>query len=304
MAKKLFGFITFTVALFCMISAVFASEKWPATSGIKTYVLTTKNDTKVYKDAKSQDGSYGTIYADDLITIDGYSGSRLKVTYPIKNGTKTGYIEKSAVTNGTIDKAIEKWKAASQQTTYRRSDGETELGYVSKGDVCYTIYEKNGYKQIIYPISGGYKMGWIKVNEGESGSSDYIKKVNAFLSKSDYKNGATWGASKKPILSSYSCSGCCAYAADFVKYVFGKNSPTSGTSFKNPGDIRAGDVIKVTNTQHWFVVISRNGNSLKVAEGNWDGKVVVSNGTYTIEKNTLYRNGKKFRTFSAGYHFK
>lgn len=152
-------------------------------------------------------------------------------------------------------------------------------------------------------------MGWVNTNEipgptPEPVSNDnYTKKVNAFLSDSRFKNGASWGSSKRPVLSSYSCTGCCAYAADFAKYVFGKSSPTSGTKFTNPSEIKAGDVIKVLDSQHWFVVISRNGSSLKVAEGNWGGKVVVSNGTYTVKNNTLYRNGKKFRTFAAGYHF-
>lgn len=133
-------------------------------------------------------------------------------------------------------------------------------------------------------------------------ASSYTTKVNKFLADSRWKNGVKWTASQKPKLSTYSASGCCAYAVDFCKYVFGKNSYTSGKKFTNPKDIKAGDVIKVTGSQHWFVVISRSGQKLKVAEGNWGGKVVVSNGTYTIKGNTLYRNGKKFRTFSAGYH--
>ena len=52
-----------------------ATIKWPATSNIKTYVISTKNDTTVYQTAYSLK-KYGTIYATDLITINGYSGSR------------------------------------------------------------------------------------------------------------------------------------------------------------------------------------------------------------------------------------
>lgn len=140
--------------------------------------------------------------------------------------------------------------------------------------------------------------------EKSSPNGDYSKKVNSFLNDSRFKNGATWKSSQQPKLSSYKGSGCCAYAADFTKYVFGKSAPTNNSSFTNPKDIRAGDVIKVTGSQHWFVVLERNGQSLKTAEGNWGGKVVVSSTAYTVKNNTLYRNGKKFRTFSAGYHFK
>jgi len=134
---------------------------WPATSGIKTYVKSTGNNTKVYKTATSTE-KYGTIYASDLITIKGYSGSRLKVTYPIKGGTKTGYINISDVTSGKANVATSKWTATSKIITYRRSGGGTEFGYISRGDVCYTIATSGKWSQVIYPISGGYKMGWIK----------------------------------------------------------------------------------------------------------------------------------------------
>lgn len=132
--------------------------------------------------------------------------------------------------------------------------------------------------------------------------SSYNSKVNSFLNDSRWRNGSSWSSGQRPKLSGYSASGCCAYAVDFCQYVFGASSYRSGSAFSNPRNIRAGDVIKVTGSQHWFVVLSRSGDSLYTAEGNWGGKVVVTNGTYQVHGNTLYRNGSKFRTFSAGYH--
>jgi len=136
-----------------------------------------------------------------------------------------------------------------------------------------------------------------------SNAGTYTQKMNSFISQSAYRNGASWSASKKPKLSSYGSSGCAAYAADFVKYVFGKASPRGGSAFYSASGIKAGDVIIVSGSTHWFVVLERNGNRLKTAEGNWSGKVVVSDGTYTVVNGQLCRNGKKFRTFSVGYHF-
>lgn len=135
--------------------------KWPSTNKIKTYVKSTGNNTTVYETATSTK-KYGTIYATDLITINGYSGSRLKVTYPISKGTKTGFIDISAVTSGKVNVATSKWTATAKMTTYRRSGGGSTLGSISKGDVCYTIATNGKWQQVIYPISGGYKMGWIK----------------------------------------------------------------------------------------------------------------------------------------------
>jgi murein DD-endopeptidase MepM/ murein hydrolase activator NlpD len=159
--------ILITISIIACLSMLFGinakaeTYKWPATSNIKTYVKSTGNDTTVYKTALSTQ-KYGTIYASDLITINGYSLSRLKVTYPISGGTKTGYIPVSAVTSGKINKASEKWTATSQITTYRRSGGGSTMGYIAKGDVCYTIATLENWKQVIYPISGGYKIGWLE----------------------------------------------------------------------------------------------------------------------------------------------
>ena len=149
---------------------------------------------------------------------------------------------------------------------------------------------------------GDEKAEYINYADDSEVTDDYEAKVNAFLSDPRFKNGADWGSSKQPNLISYDASGCCAYVIDFCKFVFDKNSYSEGTPFSQPSEIRAGDVIHVTNTSHWFVVISRDGNSLTVAEGNWDGKVVVSDDIYTVEDNILKRNGAPFRTFSEAFH--
>ena len=131
----------------------------------------------------------------------------------------------------------------------------------------------------------------------------YNRKATAFLTDKRWKNGAVYNSSQKPKLSKYNCVGCCAYAADFVAYVFGKDSPRSGTEFRSLSQVRAGDLLVLSGPPHWIVVLSRNGNILTTTEGNWMGKVVAVKGAYTINGNTLMRNGKKFRTFSLGYHY-
>ncbi|MDO4805708.1 MAG: hypothetical protein Q4A07_00525 [Coriobacteriales bacterium] len=133
-------------------------------------------------------------------------------------------------------------------------------------------------------------------------TSSYVAEINGFLVDSRWANGTRWASGQRPKISGYGASGCCAYAVDLCKYVFGADSYREGEEFHDPSEIRAGDVIKVTGSQHWFVVLGRDGDSLWTAEGNWGGKVVVADGTYTVRGNTLCRNGSKFRTFSAGYH--
>lgn len=144
-----------------------------------------------------------------------------------------------------------------------------------------------------------------KANTSTTSNQSYMQKVNSFLSNANYTNNATWASSKRPMKSTYGGTGCCAYAADFVKEVFGKNSPRSGKAFYSPNEIKDGDILvgAVNSSSHWIVVISRNGNQLRTAEGNWGGKVVVSNSAYTIQNGKLCRNGKAVTSFAVGYHY-
>ena len=145
-------------------------------------------------------------------------------------------------------------------------------------------------------------------------SMTLTEKMNAFIKDSRWKSGTAWGA-RKPKLSTYSSSGCCAYCADFVKYVYGSNNLTSGTKFKKISEIRAGDVIYTASydskgkvkSQHWIVVIARKGNKLTTADANVtiNGRKVtrVSSTAFSISGNTIkgLSNGKTFR---YGYHYK
>ena len=126
----------------------------------------------------------------------------------------------------------------------------------------------------------------------------------AFLADPRYDHNSPWGYSKRPIYSPASGIGCYAYAADYAKCVYKKNSPTAGKKFTKASQIKSGDIVKVVNSQHWIVILERNGNKLTTAEGNWGGKVRVSSKAYTIKNGKLCLNGKPFRTFSVGYHFK
>ncbi|MCD7904987.1 MAG: hypothetical protein LUG24_05310 [Clostridiales bacterium] len=116
--KKVFSvFLAVIFVLTGIVTTAQAATNWPATSKIQTYVITTKNNTKVYKTASSSDGSYGTIYATDLITINSYDSSskRIYVTYPVSSGTKKGYIPLSAVTSGTWNKATGTFTATAKK---------------------------------------------------------------------------------------------------------------------------------------------------------------------------------------------
>ena len=157
----------------------FAKDMKIPGGNIKTYVMTTKNNTPVYNTSKTSDKKkIGTIYATDLITITKYSNTtgRLYVTYPTAKGAKSGWIEAETIgDDGYIAHNISDFQfnsgnnmyvAKKKITAYRRSGHSEELGYISKNDVirCFNWLNED-YVQVIYPISGGYKMGWIKTSD-------------------------------------------------------------------------------------------------------------------------------------------
>ena len=316
MKKKLSIIMAIVMCLSAIFSVnIFAATSLPKISSSKPIITyTIKSSGKVYaytnNKLNKKTGGYIACSTDECKILK-ISGNAVQVKYPVSGGTKTAWFKRSEFTSYNISKGADSsWTQSSKITTYRRSDGKKSFGYISAGDKCYKLGKKGSYTQVVYPVSGGYKMGWVKTSQikqkssssNKNTSSSYTKKVNAFISDKRWKNGAKWTDAQKPKLSSYTAWGCCAYTADFCKYVFGKSSYRSGKKFSSPKDIKAGDVIKVTGPEHWFVVLERNGNKLKTAEGNWSGKVLVSSSTYTIKNNKLYRSGSPFRKFSAGYH--
>ena len=138
-------------------------------------------------------------------------------------------------------------------------------------------------------------------------TSTFETKVQDFISDSRWKNGIAWGDSQTPKLSKWSSTGCCAYAADFAAYVYGSTSAawTSSdfTKFTDLNEIRAGDIIHTSN--HWFVVLERNGDTFRTAEGNFDDKTRVCSDGWGIKNGKIYNlkatDGE--RTFEYGYHY-
>ena len=110
-------------------------------------------------------------------------------------------------------------------------------------------------------------------------SSTYSVRAQAFINDSRWAHGASWGSSHKQTyeVSEWSSSGCCAYCADFAGYVYGAkrawNEPEF-TKYSDPNAIGPGDIVhfKYSNpkrtSEHWIVVLDRDGESLYTAEGN------------------------------------
>ena len=128
-------------------------------------------------------------------------------------------------------------------------------------------------------------------------------KLDSFINDPRWTAGVSWNSAQRPKISSFNGWGCAAYCGDYVKYCCGSDNAKSGPVFYNASEIRAGDVITVGNPSngrgHWFVVLKRSGDSLYVAEGNFNSMVRIG-WNYSVSGNSI--KGISYG-FTAGYHY-
>ena len=101
------------------------------------------------------------IDATDQCTIRAvYTNGLCAVDYPGKSGTRSAYAKKGDFITNAVNPYT--WSPPAQLKSYRRSDLQGgSFGTVFVTDKC-TVVGKNGnIWQLIYPISGGYKLGWV-----------------------------------------------------------------------------------------------------------------------------------------------
>lgn len=168
--KKALSILLVFAMMFAFTAQAFAAVSLPSISSSKPITCYTINSSgKVYaytaKNLKTKTGGYIACSTDECKILQ-ISGNAVQVKYPVSGGTKTAWFARSAFTSCNISGgAASKWTQANKITTYRRSDGKNSFGSISAGDVCYKLTTKGNYTQCVYPISGGYKMGWVKTSQ-------------------------------------------------------------------------------------------------------------------------------------------
>lgn len=174
-------FLSVILALVVMLTTVFsvnlfAKVNLPTISKNKPLTTYTYNSSgKVYaytaSNLKTKTGGYIDCAKDECKIIE-ISGKAVKVIYPVSNGTKTAWFSRDEFTKRDLanDAAVLSFTAQTKATTYKWKGKSNTFGSVAKGDKCYLLRgnENNDWVQIIYPVSKGHKMGWVK-------GSDYAK---------------------------------------------------------------------------------------------------------------------------------
>ena len=176
--KKKMSIVFLLVLMMSTLLSVdaFAKVNLPAISKNKPLITYTYNSSgKVYaytsSSLKSKTGGYIACSTDECKIIE-IKGNTVKVTYPVSKGTKTAWFSREAFTyrNLASEAAKSSFTAKTKATTYKWKGKSSTFGSVAKGDKCYLLRgnEDSDWVQIIYPVSKGHKMGWVK-------GSDYAK---------------------------------------------------------------------------------------------------------------------------------
>lgn len=129
---------------------------------IQGYAYTDKN-FPVYDSTGSGKKQTGVCYGkSDYIIISGVgTDGWSRITYPVTNGTKTGYCWTEFLFQNTQFQG-KTGKPESNITTYCKPDCKKSYGKLMINDNTFVIGYYNGNTQILYPCSKYYKFAWIK----------------------------------------------------------------------------------------------------------------------------------------------
>lgn len=119
------------------------------------------------------------------------------------------------------------------------------------------------------PIRSSYS------NENATHSSLTDAEASAILMqlKEEYPDGTEWDNSRQYISGKRYGYGCAAFVFLVQERLYGTPVRPSMTTELNMSELRAGDHLRVRNNTHSVIVLANYGDSIAVAEGNYNGKV-------------------------------
>ena len=161
------------MALVLLLSAIpmmtaSAANAWPNVTSSNTCAMISPAQIFVYRDSSlttrgtcSPARSYNSYIdkGDDLRFLE-ITANYIKVNFPTSQGRKVGYINTSAILGVTTPSEVVTSKA--KVTTYQFTSTENPYGYIAVNDVVYKCgTTTSGFVLTIYPVSGGYKAGFV-----------------------------------------------------------------------------------------------------------------------------------------------
>lgn len=144
-------------------TGVIVAEAATATGRVPAWVYMRSGSGKLYTYTSSAlTKRTGYIEPGDYCKITAfYSNGAVRVVYPTSRGSRTAYASMSGFLGSTNFNTSTR-TLGKRVTAYRRSTGGATIGTVYAADRVTIIANANGRTQVIYPCSGGYKIGWVQ----------------------------------------------------------------------------------------------------------------------------------------------
>lgn len=112
---------------------------------------------------KRNSNEYISAKTDEIYIIGRSSNyNSVYVSYPTSSGRKQRWVPTQAVFRTNSYKTI---RAAAYCKTYKFKSTSYSYGSISAGDTVWVYNTSGSYTRVIYPISGGYKMAWVKTSD-------------------------------------------------------------------------------------------------------------------------------------------
>lgn len=275
LCKLLVLFMTVMMGLEGNIDITFAASVTDRVP-IICYALSTGR-VSTYRSAGGSYSGYIDGRVDQIRILNVYENGWSRVKYPISNGYKTAYTKSSNLfcnTKFSTDTTV----LGQRKTVYRRSNLSQSLGTVYADDKVIIVGTSGNNTQIIFPVSGRYKMGWI------SGEYDVSGRNN----EADISNGTYVFQS--------------ALDDNKVMDAYGASAVTNGTNIQLYS-YKGGENQKYTITHvgnGWYKIICKWGNkSLDVHGGVVGNEVNVELYDWHGGDNQLW----KFIPAGDGYYY-
>ena len=99
-------------------------------------------------------------YNDQCSITDIYTNGFCRVTYPTSSGSTNAYAKWSSFNPNAATPYL--WSPSSNVTSYKKSNMSEKIGEVYTTDSCTVVGASGNTLQVIYPVSGGYKLGWVE----------------------------------------------------------------------------------------------------------------------------------------------
>ncbi len=123
--------------------------------------LTTRGTTTVYNDSSAWTGESDEDY---IIGVGKNSSGTVyaKISYPITGGRREAYVNlKEVFVPGTLKDEAKTAKHRHYGLYIRKNEGRNSSYGIDVGDSVYLLTEDNGWCQVLYPTSSGWRIAWL-----------------------------------------------------------------------------------------------------------------------------------------------